>query len=149
MIKGIYEGHLPVSNLEQSIKFYENLGLELASMGENLAFFWIEKGKSWLGLWEGSQVQIPYHVSIRHVAFQIDLEDMKKAKAWLKERSVDVVDIFHFSPERQPLVLPNYPHAHAAIYFEDPDGNLLEFISPLRIDGKEKFEMMELNQWNE
>lgn len=149
MIKGIYEAHLPVSDLEQSVKFYENLGLELASMGENLAFFWIEKGKSWLGLWEGNQVQIPYHVSIRHVAFQIDLEDMKKAKAWLKERNVEGVDIFHFSPERQPLVLPNYPHAHAAIYFEDPDGNLLEFISPLRIDGKERFKMMELNQWRD
>nr|MDA8351818.1 VOC family protein [Bacillota bacterium] len=30
MIKGLYEAHLPVSNLAQSIEFYRNLGLELA-----------------------------------------------------------------------------------------------------------------------
>ncbi|WP_255258647.1 VOC family protein [Bacillus toyonensis] len=60
-------------------------------------------------------------------------------------RNANVVDIFNFPPERQPLVLSNHPQTHAAISFEDPDGNLLEFISPLRIDGKEKFEMMELN----
>ncbi|WP_371743353.1 hypothetical protein [Exiguobacterium sp. s161] len=34
----------------------------------------------------------------------------------------------------QPLVLDNHPHAHAAIYFEDPDGNSLELIAPLRFD---------------
>lgn len=30
MIKGLYEAHLPVSDLQQSIIFYEKLGLELA-----------------------------------------------------------------------------------------------------------------------
>ncbi|MGV2527735.1 UNVERIFIED_CONTAM: VOC family protein, partial [Bacillus thuringiensis] len=54
MIKGIYEAHLPVSNLQQSIRFYEKLGLKLAWSDESTAFFWIEDGKSWLGLWAGS-----------------------------------------------------------------------------------------------
>lgn len=30
MKKGLYEAHLPVSNLENSIVFYKKLGLELA-----------------------------------------------------------------------------------------------------------------------
>ncbi|CKG41695.1 Uncharacterised protein [Streptococcus pneumoniae] len=43
MIKGIYEAHLPVSNLQQSIEFYEKLGLKLAWSDESTAFFWIEE----------------------------------------------------------------------------------------------------------
>ena len=39
MIKGLYEAHLPVSNLEKSITFYKKLGLELAYVKEKLAFF--------------------------------------------------------------------------------------------------------------
>lgn len=30
MIEGLYEAHLPVRNLHESIKFYEGLGLELS-----------------------------------------------------------------------------------------------------------------------
>ncbi|MBE1556752.1 putative lactoylglutathione lyase [Filibacter limicola] len=45
MIKGLYEAHLPVSNLENSIVFYKKLGLELAFKKETLAFFWVVKGR--------------------------------------------------------------------------------------------------------
>lgn len=68
MIRGLYEAHLPVSNLQESIKFYQKLGLELASEQEKLDFFWIVKGESWLGLWESETVNLPYHPSIRHLA---------------------------------------------------------------------------------
>ncbi|WP_028776756.1 VOC family protein [Shimazuella kribbensis] len=147
MIKGLYEGHLPVSDLDRSIQFYENLGLEFACRGERRAFLWIEKGKSWLGLWDCEQVKIPYHVSIRHVAFTIELEDMEKTKQWLKEKGIEVVDFYDFEPARQPLVLPHHPQAHAAIYFEDPDGNLLEFIAPIELDVEKYFDMMKLDDW--
>lgn len=46
MIRGLYEAHLPVSNLKKSIEFYQNLGLELAWRGEDGAFFWIEKRRA-------------------------------------------------------------------------------------------------------
>ena len=43
MIKGLYEAHLPVSNLKRSIEFYRGLGLEFDHQVEdNLAFLWIE-----------------------------------------------------------------------------------------------------------
>jgi catechol 2,3-dioxygenase-like lactoylglutathione lyase family enzyme len=39
MIKGLYEAHLPVSNLDKSIEFYKKLDLEIAYKQENLVFF--------------------------------------------------------------------------------------------------------------
>lgn len=147
MIKGLYEAHLPVSNLLAAIEFYKQLELELAFQNEKLAFFWIEKRRSWLGLWETDKVETPYHPSLRHVAFQLDSEEVKNAKAWLEAKGIIIRTAFGFSPENQPLVLPNFPHAHAAIYFHDPDGNSLELITPLKIDAEERFEMMSLNDW--
>jgi catechol 2,3-dioxygenase-like lactoylglutathione lyase family enzyme len=148
MIKGLYEAHLPVSDMGNSIDFYSKLGLEVAYESENVSFVWIEKGKSWLGLWEADQVNIPYHPSIRHIAFHVEAKDIVEAKVWLKERGIEVREAFGFSPERQPLVLPNNPQAHACLYFHDPDGNSLEFIAPLRLDQEEEFEMMTLEDWH-
>jgi catechol 2,3-dioxygenase-like lactoylglutathione lyase family enzyme len=147
MIKGLYEAHLPVSNMKRSINFYLRLGLEVAYESETVSFVWIEKGKSWLGLWETDQVDIPYHPSIRHIAFHVEEADLLEAKGWLQERGIEVREAFGFSPERQPLVLPNYPQAHACLYFNDPDGNSLEFITPLRLDFEEEFRMITLKDW--
>ena len=149
MIKGLYEAHLPVSDMRQSIEFYQKLGLELAYESGKVSFVWIEKGRSWLGLWEADEVNIPYHASIRHIAFHVEVEDIIKAKEWLKEREVEVREAFGFSAERQPIVLPNNPQAHACLYFDDPDGNSLEFIAPLRLDHEEAFEKMTLEEWVE
>ncbi|MBD1381866.1 VOC family protein [Metabacillus arenae] len=147
MIKGLYEAHLPVSDMEVSIEFYKKLGLTLAHNGEQVSFMWIEKGKSWIGLWESGEVNLPYHPSIRHIAFLVDLENISSAREWLLSKNIDVREAFGFEPERQPLVLDNNPHAHAAIYFNDPDGNSIELIAPLRLDVNEPFKKMELNEW--
>lgn len=148
MITGLYEAHLPVSNLLKSIEFYQKLGLEKAFQNENLAFFWIEKGRSWLGLWETDKVETLYHPSLRHVAFQVEIEEIEKAKEWLEDKGIPIKKAFGFSAENQPLVLPNHPHSHAAIYFHDPDGNSLELITPLKLDFEERFQMMSLKEWN-
>ncbi|MGN4127773.1 VOC family protein [Lysinibacillus sphaericus] len=147
MIKGLYEAHLPVSNLENAIAFYKNLGLKLASKKGKVAFFWIVKGESWLGLWESETVQLPYHPSIRHLAFKMDEEDFEHAKEWLKSIGIEIRTEFGLTSDQQPLVLSNYPHAHAALYFSDPDGNSLEFITPLRLDDAEDFNEMSLEEW--
>ncbi|MEK3977417.1 VOC family protein [Psychrobacillus sp. FSL K6-2684] len=147
MIKGLYEAHLPVSNLEKSILFYQNLGLEKAYKQDKLAFFWIVKGESWLGLWESDKVEIPYHPSLRHIAFRVEKEDIILAKKWLNKKGIAIRTSFGFDEHRQPLVLPNNPHAHAAIYFDDPDGNSIEFITPIRLDTQEDFKMMTLEEW--
>ncbi|MFJ7666285.1 VOC family protein [Lysinibacillus sp. NPDC097195] len=147
MIKGLYEAHLPVSDLQKSVLFYQKLGLELAYKQNQLAFFWIVKGESSLGLWESKEVLLDYHPSIRHIAFRIDEEDLLQVKEWLQSIDIEVRTAFGYSPAQQPLVLPNYPYAHAAIYFADPDGNSIELISPIQLDVDKEFPMMSLNDW--
>ena len=149
MIRGIYEAHLPVSDLTVSIPFYEKLGMKLAFQNESLAFLWIIEGESWLGLWESDRVEVPYHSSIRHVAFRIDPESLETVKKWLNERDIEVRTAFKMTPAEQPLVLPNFPHAHAAIYFDDPDGNSLELITFLETDPTAAFQMMSFANWSE
>lgn len=143
MIKGLYEAHLPVSNIEKSIIFYEKLGLQLAIKYEQTAFLWIVKNESWLGLWECEKYKSPFHPSIRHVAFQVDFNDIKSAKIWLEERGVKIKGEFGFDAT-EPIVMPD--QAHAMIYFNDPDGNSLEFISKLPADPENKADMY-LSEW--
>ncbi|EUJ35380.1 glutathione transferase [Listeria weihenstephanensis FSL R9-0317] len=38
MIKGLYEAHLPVKELDISLDFYKKFDLEVASVSENVAF---------------------------------------------------------------------------------------------------------------
>lgn len=148
MIKGLYEAHLPVSDLKQSVLFYKELGLELDHIvDDKIAFLWIEKDKSWLGLWETDNVKLEYHPSIRHVAFQVTLEDLKTSVAWLRDRGVKPREAFGFEPI-EPFVMPHQQYAHAKIHFNDPDGNSLEFICKLK-NPKEIATRMYLSEWEQ
>ncbi|AUD13858.1 MULTISPECIES: VOC family protein [unclassified Planococcus (in: firmicutes)] len=149
MIKGLYEAHLPVRDLKRSIEFYTSLELELAYETPKLAFFWIVKGQSWVGLWETDKMETPYPPSLRHIAFHVDIGAIRNAMDWLAERGIEGRTAFGFSPEEQPVILPNRPYAHAAVYFHDPDGNSLEFIAPLDFKVEEEFDMMSLAQWDQ
>jgi len=146
MIKGLYEAHLPVSNLENSIAFYKKLGLILDHIVDNkIAFFWVEENKSWIGLWETDKVKIEYHPSIRHLAFQVELEDLKAAVEWLKEKDIYAREAFGFKPV-EPFVMAHNHYAHAKLHFDDPDGNSIELIcklpNPLNITNR-----MYLSEW--
>ncbi|MCM3670522.1 VOC family protein [Mesobacillus maritimus] len=125
MIKGLFEAHLPVKHLETSINFYEKLGLKLAWRDENTAFFWIEEGKSWIGLWEGNEYKTEYHPSLRHIAFRVTYEDLKESLEWLDTLQVEAVP-FGNRTTVEPFVRPN--QGNASIYFKDPDGNSLELM---------------------
>lgn len=146
LIKGLYEAHLPVKDLKRSIAFYKKLGLELSHIHDHhLAFFWLKKGESWLGLWETQQVELDYHPSIRHVAFHVTLENLRSSVSWLKERQIAPREAFGFMPH-EPFVMAHDGIAHAKIHFYDPDGNSLEFIckipNPTNIVGR-----MYLSEW--
>jgi lactoylglutathione lyase len=75
MIKGIYETHVQVSNLENAILFYtEVLGLRLAHRDETrpIAFLWVGEEKEFmLGLWEQKE-----NLQTRHFAFSSSKEDI-------------------------------------------------------------------------
>lgn len=125
MISGLYEAHLPVQNLTISMSFYEKLGLKLAWRDNDTAFFWIEEGKSWVGLWEGKEVETPYHPSLRHIAFRTSYEQLKGSLQWLSSIGVAAVP-FGRRTSADPFVRPN--QGNASVYFNDPDGNSLELM---------------------
>ncbi|MCK1992098.1 VOC family protein [Peribacillus muralis] len=146
MIKGLYEAHLPVRNLARSIAFYEAIGLQLDHRVEDhIAFLWIEKDKSWLGLWETEKVEVEYHPSLRHIAFQVSLEDLKSSVAWLEGKGYKPREAFGFEPV-EPFVMPHGEYAHAKIHFNDPDGNSLEFICKLE-NRQRIMTRMYLSEW--
>lgn len=148
MIIGLYEAHLPVSDLQRSIEYYKGLGLEFSHSHEDrLAFLWIEKDKSWLGLWETDKVELEYHPSIRHIAFQVSLQGLKNSVAWLNEKGYEPRKAFGFKPV-EPFVMAHNGMAHAKIHFNDPDGNSLEFICKLE-NPENISKRMYLSEWEQ
>lgn len=132
MIKGLYETHLFVADLERSIDFYTNtLGLQQCyyEAERRAAFFWIGKPQeAMLGLWEKPKSEIDK----RHFAFRCDAEDiLQRSVSFLKERNLKPYNFLKDGTE-SPMVFAWMPAI--AIYFNDPDEHILEFIAIL--DGK-------------
>lgn len=146
MITGLYETHVQVSNLEEAIRFYtEVLGLELAHRDETrpIAFLWIGKNKeSMLGLWEQRE-----NLQTRHFAFTADKEDILNYSVdFLKNKDLKPYNFLKNGTEK-PMVFAWMPAL--AIYFNDPDGNQLEFISVLEGEGKPGWGVLSYEEWLE
>ncbi len=147
MIKGLFETHLFVENLERSIEFYKNiLGLEQCyyEAERKAAFFWIGKPKeAMLGLWEKPKEEIDK----RHFAFRCDAEDiLNKSVSYLKEKNLKPYNFLKDGTE-QPMVFTWMPAI--AIYFIDPDGHYLEFIAILPGDAKPDLGVVSYKKWTE
>jgi lactoylglutathione lyase len=78
-----------------------------------------------LGLWEAGTM--PMSINL-HVAFQVALSDLHEAASRLPEVGIQPRDLAGL-PTDEPDVLAWMPAA--AVYFRDPDNNLLEFIAML------------------
>ncbi len=144
MIKGLYETHVQVSNLEKSLEFYTKvLGLEFAHRDETrpIVFLWIGKNKeAMLGLWEQKE-----NLQTRHFAFTADKEDiLNYSVEFLKNKNLTPYN-FLKDGNVEPMVFAWMPAL--AIYFNDPDGNQLEFISVLEGDGKPELGVLSYEEW--
>lgn len=145
MIKGIYETHIQVSNLENAIAFYTRvLKLEIGHLDENrrIAFLYMPSNDktSMLGLWEETT-----NLQTRHFAFHCD-------KDFILHHAVDFLQEHKLKPYNflkdgsvQPMVFSWMPAL--AIYFNDPDGNQLEFLALLKGEPQPSLGVLSYNDW--
>jgi len=152
-ITGLFETHLQVRNLERSMEFYERvLGLELGLKEESrrVAIYWIGgKTKSALGLRDKppwvSETTAGDQIVTQHFAFEIDLADLGRMVASMKQRGIELRNFFGETTD-VPSVFGWVPAA--SIYFNDPDGHLLEFVAKLPGKAKAEIGVVSLDEWN-
>lgn len=146
MITGLYETHIQVSDLAKAVQFYtEILGLQLAHHDETrpITFLWIGEGKkAMLGLWEHKE-----SLQTRHFAFTCDTEFiLQHAERFLKDNRLQPYN-FLKNGSSEPMVFAWMPAL--AIYFNDPDGNQLEFIALLEGNGQPELGVLSYDAWQE
>jgi len=95
-----------------------------------------------LGLWEVGTG--PQRLSL-HLAFRLDLQDLLDAPARLRAAHTVPLD-FNGEPADEPVVLAWMPAA--SLYFRDPDGNLLEFLSMLPDAPRPELGVIGWSRWN-
>ncbi|MGN6349912.1 MAG: VOC family protein [Candidatus Nitrosocosmicus sp.] len=144
-VRGLFETHLTVSNLQKSVAFYRDiigleLGLNLPS--RNCAFFWIGNTKeAMLGLW--SIGTMPMGLTL-HIAFDVDLKDLFDAPRHLRIKGVTPLSFFG-EESSEPSVFCWMPAA--SIFFRDPDGHLIEYLAMLDEEPKPDLGVIPWNKW--
>lgn len=140
-IQGIYETHLTVADLKTSIPFYRDiLGLEFAAEfpERRIAFFWVNgKKNAMLGLWETGTSPLKMRL---HMAFRLSREEMMRAPALLIDKGLKLHG-FH----GEPIVIGWMPAL--SLYFHDPDGHSIEFLSVLDEEPDAAFGMRSYAEW--
>lgn len=150
-LRGLFETHLTVSNLQRSIIFYRDivglhLALEVSERGA--AFFWIGDPSSYssrcsmLGLWSIGTAPIGLTL---HVGFEVaGINELLDAPKRLKDQGIMPLSFFGIE-SMEPSVIGWMPAA--AIYFRDPDGHLMEYLTML--DYKERRLDLGIVSWSE
>ncbi len=147
-IKGLFETHLTVSDIRRSMNFYQNVvGLKLAYelQERNSAFFWIgndsSKKRSMLGLWSIGSAPVGMNL---HLAFEVSIKDLLKSPKVLELHGVNALSFFG-QKTIEPDVIGWMPAA--AVYFRDPDGHLLEYLSMLNETPKPEIGIVNWSEW--
>jgi lactoylglutathione lyase len=146
-VRGLFEAHLTVTDLERSIAFYSGaLGLELAHLDieRKAAFCWMGgRGESMLGLWEVGVS--PQRMNL-HIAFKVDLPDLLDAPQRLRAANITPLDFWGKSSD-EVTVLGWMPAA--SVYFHDPDGNLVEYLAMLPDPARPELGIVSLDRWQD
>src|SRR5215216_4210280 len=124
-IRGLFESHLTVSDLQRSVNFYRDLvGLPLA-----------------LGLW--SLGSAPLGLTL-HVAFEVAMNDLLDAPKRLEAQGIKPLSFFSVETN-EPSVIGWMPAA--SLFFRDPDGHLLEYLTMLDEDPRPDLGIVSWSEW--
>ena len=130
----LYETHLPVANTEIAKDFYTDVvGLLFAYRDptRDIVFLWAaSKEQGMIGLWGPTTAYGRDDGIARkcHIAFAVSFDQLLVAIKKLNERGIETLG-FGGHKTHEPTVIGWMPSAQ--IYFLDPDGHMLEFISVL------------------
>jgi lactoylglutathione lyase len=145
-ILGIYETHLPVSDLQRSIAFYrDTLGLTLAAEfpEREIAFLWTgDKASGMLGLWAAGAGPLRM---VLHFAFRCDKQTLLDACQRLSDLGIAPLG-FHGEPVTEPVVHGWMPAL--SVYFSDPDGHSVEFLHVLEDAPDPGFGLRPYSDWH-
>lgn len=154
---GLYEAHLPVTDLVRSLDFYvDRLGFEPGhgdSTGSSALLLYDLDAKHgaaarWmLGLFEVDHVS-HRHPAEYHIAFRAAEEDVDRMIPSLRERGIDPVHPVtapRQGPMEEPIVHGWMPAA--SVFFHDPDGHLIELIADLSDAPRPELVYCPLSEW--
>jgi len=138
----LYETHLPVANTEIAKDFYtKTVGLPFAYRDptRDIIFLWAaSKEQGMIGLWGPNTTYGQENGIARkcHLAFAVPFDELLAVIKKLNECGIETLG-FGGHKTHEPTVIGWMPSAQ--IYFRDPDGHMLEFISILPDPPNPKF----------
>lgn len=150
---GLYETHLPVTDVERSTAFYRKLGFDpgFGSAAEGGVLLLHERGgvRWMLGLFRVDEIE-HRHPAEHHLALRVPGAEADGMIPYLRERGIEPTH-----PPTAPLRgTMEEPIVHgwmpaASVFFRDPDGHLLELIAELDQEPRPDVAYEPLSAWRE
>lgn len=144
----IFEVHLSVTDRRRSAEFYQRvLGFQIASefAERDITFLWMgPPGSRMLGLWGPACPDAPISRGTGHFALRLSPGEVVNSLDHLRELGVTPLD-FDGRPTDEAVVIAWMPAV--SVYFADPDGHSLEFISMLDEKPQPRLGILKFSDW--
>ncbi|WP_442600127.1 VOC family protein [Neobacillus sp. D3-1R] len=144
IIEGIFETHLEVKNLEKSMEFYEKIGLKLGLLDQERRRAFYLMGDESLSMISIVEKENP---NLRHMAFRVHIKNLANMIPFLEDRNITILPGWDGAITKEPMVYPWL--GSASVFFNDYDGNRLEFLAMLPEGPRNDIEQvfLSLSEW--